>query len=300
MLSTPASRTSAYDQLLTRFAPGLFVLLWSTGFIGAKFGLPYAGPLHFLAIRFVLVIALLLPLAWLSGATWPRSWREAGRIAWAGLLVHAIYLGGVFASIHVGLSAGLVALIVGLQPLLVNLLGPRVLGERTSARQWIGLFLGFAGVVLVVSGKLQAESLPPAGLILSLFALAGITAGTLYQKRHCSDMDLRTGTIVQYLASFIALAPLAWWLEPQPVVWHPRFVFALVWLTLVLSIGAIFLLFWLIRHGAATRVSSLFYLTPPTTALMAWLMFDEPLSVATVAGMAIAAAGVAIASRVSR
>lgn len=278
-----------------RVAPGVFVLLWSTGFIGAKLGLPDAEPLTFLLLRFAIVCTLLLVLALVLRRPWPTDRRQALHIAVAGVLLHGAYLGGVFSAIHRGMPAGPVALIVGMQPLLTALLGGRLLGERVGPKQWAGLLLGFVGVVLVLSGKLALAGASAAGLALALLALLSITAGTLYQKRFCGQMDLWTGSLLQFAATSLVLLPLALTTETMQVNWSGNFIFALAWLVLVLSLGAITLLHLLIRRGAATRVSTLFYLTPPVTALMAWAMFGEQLDLLALAGMALAAAGVALA-----
>lgn len=275
--------------------PALFVLLWSTGFIGARLGLPHAPPLSFLLTRYLLVIGCLGALALAARAPWPREPRQIGHIAVAGLLIQATYLGGVFSAIHAGMSAGMVALIVGTQPLVTAALAGWWLGERVGARQWTGLAMGMVGVGLVVADKLGASGSVGA-VAAALVALAGITLGTLYQKRFCPHFDLRTGSVVQFAASALVTAPLAA-LETEPIRWHGEFVFALLWLTLVLSLGAISLLNLLIRRGEASRVASLFYLTPPITALMAWALFDERLSALALAGMLLAAGGVALAIR---
>ena len=276
-------------------APGIFVLLWSTGFIGAKLGLPDAEPLTFLELRFAIVCTLLLGLSLALRRPWPTTVRQTLHIAMAGIFLHGGYLGGVFGAIHQGMPAGLVALIVGMQPLLTALLGNRLLGERVGRRQWIGLLLGFIGVVLVLSGKLALAGLSQAGMALTLLALLSITCGTLYQKRFCGQMDLWTGSLVQFAATGLAFLPLVLTFETMHIHWSGSFLFALGWLVLVLSLGAISLLHLLIRHGAATRVSALFYLTPPSTALLAWLVFRERLDAPALAGMALAAFGVALA-----
>ena len=276
--------------------PGLFVLLWSTGFIGAKFGLPYAEPLTFLALRFVLVASLLGLAALLAGAPWPRGGRRIGHLVVAGLLVHATYLGGVFASIHQGLPAAVSALIVGLQPLLTAALAGPLLGERVGPRQWAGLFLGLGGIVLVVLTKVEIGAATPVAVGLSVLALFGITGGTVYQKRFCADMDLRTGNAIQFAASALVAGAGALLLETREVSWTAEFVFALGWLVFVLSLGAITLLLVLIRAGAASRVASYFYLVPPVTAVEAWLLFDERLAPLALAGMVLVAIGVALAA----
>ena len=278
-------------------APALFVLLWSSGFIGAKFGLPYAEPLTFLLIRFLLLVALLLPVALWMRAPWPESPQVAAHIALAGLLIHAGYLGGVFGAIYLGVPAGIVALIAGLQPIIAAVAAGPLLGEKVTVRQWSGLVLGFAGVVMVISDKATLQWGNMAGTALAFFALACFTAGTLYQKRFCSHFDLRSGGVIQYGASALALAPLAYFTETMQVVWSNPFIFALAWLTLVLSLGAISLLFLMIRHGEAARVASLFYLTPPVTAVIAYFAFGEKLGWAALAGMTLSAVGVALVVR---
>lgn len=279
------------------FAPALFVLLWSTGFIGAKLGVPYAEPFTFLCLRFTLVLVLMVPLAIVLRARWPRTRREGAHIAVAGSLMQAGYLGGCFAAVYHGMPAGVVALIVGLQPIVTAFAAAPVLGERVSAAQWLGLVLGFGGVVLVMWEKLALQELNAASVVSSLVALASITAGTIYQKRYCPSFDLRSGSVIQFAAALLVLLPLAIATESMDVRWSGEFVFALAWLALVLSIGAISLLFHLIEHGEATRVSSLFYLTPATTAAMAWAIFGETLNALALAGMAIGIAGVALVVR---
>ena len=274
--------------------PVLFVLLWSTGFIGAKLGLPYAEPFTFLGVRMAIATALLLLFSWLTRAPWPSSWQETAHQAMAGLLVHATYLGGVFTAIGLGLPAGVTALIVGIQPLLTAALAGWVLGERVSARQWLGLVLGLAGVGLVVSDKMGVGTATRAGLFSSLLALVGITVGTLYQKRFCAGMDLRSGGVIQYAATGLVLLGLALIFESMQIQWTGEFMFALGWLVLVLSVGAVGLLYTLIRHGAAARIASLFYLTPPFTAVFAYFLFGETLSPLAVLGMAVTVIGVVL------
>ena len=287
------------QSYLLALAPGLFVLLWSTGFIGAKLGLPYAEPLSFLLIRFACVIGLLGLLALVLRRPWPHRPTQWLHIAVAGALLHGGYLSGVFLAIHTGMAAGVVALIVGIQPLLTAFLSASMVGERVSGRQWMGLVLGFGGVTLVVWDKLGFGGLSGAGFAFSTLALVSITLGTLYQKRYCADLDLWSGSVIQFVAAALVLLPFALAFETMRVAWSGQFVFALGWLIFVLSLGAISLLHLLIRRGAATRVSALFYLVPPTTALLAFFIFGERLGLAAVAGMAIAAVGVAIALRPS-
>ncbi|MBS1218627.1 MAG: protein of unknown function transrane [Proteobacteria bacterium] len=277
--------------------PALFVLLWSTGFIGARLGLPHAEPLTFLTLRYVGVLALMLPLALALHARWPATLEGARHIATAGVLIQGGYLGGVFSAVHAGMSAGVVALIVGMQPLLTAAAAGRLLGERVALLQWCGLALGLAGVALVVWQKMSLDGMAMHSLALALLALASITLGMLYQKRYCPSFDPRTGSVIQFAAALVVTLPLALTLETGEVRWTGEFLIALGWLVLVLSAGATTLLFRLIERGAATRVTSLFYLTPAVTAMMAWLMFDETLSVVAIIGMLIAVAGVALVNR---
>jgi drug/metabolite transporter (DMT)-like permease len=284
----------------TIWIPALFVLLWSTGFIGARLGLPYAGPLTFLSLRYALAAGLLVIIALIMRAPWPRRPTDVAHYAVAGLLVHGVYLGGVFIGISLGVEAGLSALIVSLQPLLVAALAGLLLGERVSGRQWLGLALGFTGVALILFHKLGRGLSDALGGLACVAALLGITVGTLYQKRYCTGMDLRTGTAIQFAAAGLATAPLALLFEPAHVVWSGEFVFALLWLVLVLSLGAVSLLYVLIRRGAAASVSSLFFLVPPCTALIAWPLFGERLGPAALLGMALTLAGVMLAARSAR
>lgn len=284
--------------LLAAAMPLLFVVLWSTGFIGGKLGLPYAEPLTFLSVRYALVLALMLPLVWLTRAPWPGDARQVVHIGVSGLLVHGLYLGGVFSAIGAGLPAGITALVVGMQPLLTALGAGWLLGERVVGRQWLGLALGFGGVALVVIGQSGAAGFDaPLGtmLIPALLALAGITAGTLYQKRFCPSFDLRTGAVIQFIPTLVVTVLAARATESMVIDWTGEFVFALGWLVIVLSLGAISLLNLLIRSGGAVNVASLFYLTPPTTAVMAWLLFDERLAPLALGGMVVAVAGVWLA-----
>jgi len=281
---------------MQKIYPLLFVFLWSTGFIGAKYGLPYATPLAFLLARYLCVIALMGALVVAGRAPWPKERRQWLHIAVSGLLVHALYLGGVFVAIKHGLPAGVTALVVGMQPLLTALGAGWLLGEKVVPRQWAGLALGFVGVALVVSGKIGEAALGPM-LLPALAALFGITAGTLYQKRFCARFDLRTGSLIQFIPSALVTAAAIALFEDAHIEWHGQFVFALAWLVLVLSLGAISLLNLLIRSGSAVNVASLFYLTPPTTALIAWAAFGETLSAPALAGLVLAVSGVYLVAR---
>ena len=282
---------------MQRFYPFLFVFLWSTGFIGAKYGLPYAEPLSFLLTRYGLVIALMTMIALATRAPWPQDPTQWLHIGVSGVLVHAVYLGGVFVAIKHGLPAGVTALVVGMQPLLTALGAGWLLGEKVSGRQWGGLALGFVGVGLVVSGKFgEGAALGPM-LVPALVALLGITAGTLYQKRFCAQFDLRTGSVIQFVPTAIVTAMAVALFEEFRIEWTPDFIFALGWLVLVLSLGAISLLNLLIRGGSAVNVASLFYLTPLSTALIAWLIFGEKLTLTATFGMLLAVSGVYLVAR---
>jgi drug/metabolite transporter (DMT)-like permease len=290
-------------------APAVFVLLWSTGFVGAKYGLPYAPPFTFLGLRLVTAAALLAvgALALPAGRATVRATRRGqyGHAAVAGLLLHAGYLGGVFYAISVGVPAGVSAVVVSLQPVLTALLATRLLGERPALRQWLGLLLGVAGVALVVAPDLVGGagghgtgSVPVRGLVACLVALASTTAGTLYQKRHGDEVPLLWGTAVQYAAASAVLLVVALGTErlatARTVTWTGDFVAALAWLVLALSIGAVLLLLLLLRRGTASGVASLFYLVPPATAVEALLLFGERLAPLSLAGLAVTVVGVAL------
>lgn len=284
--------------MLVRVAPLLFVFLWSTGFIGAKFGLPHAEPLSFLLIRYLLVIGLMTTLALATRAPWPQDPRQWLHIGVSGLLVHATYLGGVFVAISHGLPAGITSLLVGLQPILTAVGAGWLLRESVSRRQWIGLWLGLSGTALVVGADLAIDRplSEMAPMLLPAFAaLLGITAGTLYQKRFCPHFDLRSGAVIQFLPTAIATGIAVAVFESMAIDWTGEFIFALAWLVGVLSLGAISLLNLMIRQGSAVRVASLFFLTPPTTAVIAFLIFGERLSLLAIVGMAIAVIGVRMA-----
>jgi len=282
-----------------KLVPGLFVLLWSTGFIGAKLGLPFAEPMTFLALRFAMVGVIMALIAVFSRAVWPRGWRMIGHVALVGVLMQAIYLGGVFVGIAHGVPAGLSSLIVGLQPLLTAALAGLVLGEQVRRVQWFGLALGCVGVALVVgapllgaAGALSGERLYALGFTGA--ALVAITLGTLYQKKFCTGVDLRAAVAIQNLAGAATLLPFALLFETMHITWNASFVIALAWLCLVLSIGAAILLLLLVRHGAASKVASLFYLVPPVTTVIAFMVFGETLTPLAATGMACAVAGVAV------
>ncbi len=278
-----------------RFAPALFVILWSSGFISIRLGVPHAEPFSYLAWRYALASLLLFAVFLAVRAPWPASPRLAAHSAVAGLLVHGAYLSGCFCAVRLGMPTAMVALIAGLQPVLTAVTSGPLLGERLSAVQWTGIALGFLGVALVVSSKWTGPgALTGAAIAWGVVALLGVTFGTLYQKRYCGDVPLLASGVIQYVTSGIPTVILAYWLESFTIDWTPAFIFALGWHVVVLSVGAIGLLFTLIRHGEASRVASLFFLTPPTTAVMAYLLFDDRLAPLALAGLAASAVGVAL------
>ena len=287
--------------------PWLFVPIWSTGFIVARFGMPHAPPLTFLSLRFALSVVCFALWVGISKALWPRSRAQFLHLAVVGVLMHAGYLGGVWAAVKAGIGAGTVALLVGLQPVLTALWisgfgasGKLAAGVNVSARlgtlQWAGLVMGFGGLVLVVWRKLGAGELNAFNLGLALFALLSITAGSLYQKRFVQACDVRTASLIQLLAALVICAPLAL-LEAEAVVWHPQLIGALAWSVLGLTLGGSSLLYLLLQRGAATQVASLMFLVPPTTALLAWLIFGETLSALMLLGMLLTVVGVACVIR---
>jgi drug/metabolite transporter (DMT)-like permease len=275
---------------LRQLIPVTFVLIWSSGFIIARYGMPHAEPMTFLFMRFVGVLAIMVPVVLLIRPVWP-SRSQTLHIGLAGVLLHAGYLGGVWAAVKLGMSAGLVALIVGLQPILTACVSA-ALSERITARQWAGLAVGLAGVTLVVIAKLSLANISWANVSLATLGLLSITAGTVYQKRFCPTFDLRAGSVIQFSVSALACLPFMFLIETRQIDWHPELIGALIWAIFGLSILAISLLFLMIREGAATQISSLLYLTPPTTAAMAWMLFDEPVTIGTIAGTLLTVWGV--------
>ena len=280
--------------------PWVFVLIWSTGFVVARFGMPHSPPFSFLAIRYSLSVLCFGVWIALSKAAWPRGRGQWRHLAVTGVLMHAGYLGGVWSAVKLGLGAGTVALLVGLQPVLTALWLTARAGDdkqqHVSAQQWWGLLLGLAGLTLVVWRKLGAGEVSAGNLALALLALLSITAGTLYQKAHVEPCDVRTASVVQLLAALAVSLPIAL-LEPEAVQWHPAFIGAMAWSVLALTLGGSSLLYLLIQRGAATQVTSLLYLVPPCTAVMAWLIFGESLTAAMMLGMAMTAVGVALVVR---
>jgi drug/metabolite transporter (DMT)-like permease len=279
------------DTLALRAAPALFVFLWSTGFIGAKYGLPYAEPLTFLALRMAIVVVIFGCIVILTRPRWPDA-NEVGHSVVAGALVHVLYLGGVFTAISQGVPAGISALIPGLQPILTSTIANRWLGERVTTLQWLGLILGLIGVALVLHDRTITGAGSTLGWIATFVSLIGITLGTLYQKRHCGRIDWRAGNFIQYIAAAILFALGVWLFETRVIHWTADFIFALAWLVVVMSLGAVGLMYWLIRRSAATSMASLFYLVPAVTSLMAYAMFGERLDALSIAGMVVCAVAV--------
>ena len=276
---------------LARFAPVLFVALWSTGFVGAKYGLPYADPFIFLAVRVVIAALILFAIAAILKAPIAIGAAAITRSSLIGFFLHACYLGGVFFSISKGLPAGVAAVVTSLQPVLVSLLAVKVLGEQLKARQVVGLALGLIGVVLVLGPSFDAD-IPISGVIGILVALVGSTTATLLQKKIGAGVPLLAGTAYQYLASGLVLTIAAIATGGTHIQWSGKFILAFVWLIAVLSVGAILLLLWLLNTGSAASVSSLFYLIPPATALEAFFLFGEKVNTQGFLGIGITALGV--------
>ena len=300
-MSVAAPRPAA---TLAGAMPWVFVLIWSTGFVVARFGMPHAPPFSFLAMRFALSLTCFLVWIALAGVEWPRTASQWTHLAVVGMLLHAGYLGGVWAAVKSGIGAGTVALIVGLQPVLTALwitwsgAGPDTAsdGARVTARQWLGLGLGLGGLALVVWHKLGGGEVTPANLAFAVVGLLAITAGTLYQKRFVAACDVRTASAIQLFAALAVTLPLAM-LETEPVVWHPHLIGAMAWSVLVLTLGGSSLLYLLIQRGAATRVTSLMYLVPPCTAVLAWALFGEAFTWSIVMGLLMTVSGVAMVVR---
>jgi drug/metabolite transporter (DMT)-like permease len=283
---------------LSGLVPPVFVLIWSTGFVVARLVAPYAEPLTFLFVRYVLATLVLVAVATLARAPWPgtaRGWRD-GLVA--GMLLHGCYLGAVFWAVKHGLPAGIAALVAGLQPLATGLLVGPILGERVTPRRWLGIGVGFLGAALVVAPKLGvSDGFPPLPLAICCLGMVSITLGTIWQKRTGGAADLRTNAAVQYIGAALVTLPVALFLEEGRLDFVPALWIGLLWAVFGLSIGGIALLLLLIRRGAVAGVAALLYLVPPVSSLMAYALFGETLAPLQILGMMIAAAGVAIASR---
>ncbi len=295
---TAASRADP----LVRAMPAVFVLIWSTGFIVARYGMPHAPPMKFLAVRYLLSVLCFVAWALAVRAAWPRGGRQWAHLGVTGVLMHAGYLGGVWAAVKSGMGAGLAALLVGLQPVLTAL-WVSARGGQVEARQWAGLGLGLLGLLLVVWQKLGLGEVHPVNLMFAGIALLSITAGTLYQKRFVAPCDVRTANLVQLAAALAVTLPLAA-MEAESMRWvlpaggiNTELAGAMAWSVLGLTLGGSSLLYLLIQRGAATSVTSLMYLVPPSTAMMAWALFGEPVTWLIFTGMALTAVGVALVVR---
>jgi drug/metabolite transporter (DMT)-like permease len=284
-----------FEKFAARAAPAIFVLLWSTGFVGTKYVVNNADPLTYLAIRMALVVGLMAVIVAIARPVWPNR-TEIGHSIIAGILVHGFYLGGTAVAISLSIPAGLSALIPGLQPILTSTIANRWLGERVTPLQWTGLLIGLGGVALILHDR-PVTGQAGWGWFASAVSLVSITLGTLYQRRYCNKIDWRSGNLVQYVAVTVFFTVGAFLFEDRVVHWTTEFVLALVWLAVVLSIGSIGLLYWLIRHQAATSVASLFYLVPAVTSVMAYVLFNERLDAVAIAGMVACAAAVFLVNR---
>ncbi len=292
------------ETALLRLMPWVFVLIWSTGFVVARFGMPHAPPFGFLCVRYALSILCFTLWIGVARAPWPRGARQWGHLAVTGALMHAGYLGGVWAAIKQGIGAGTVALLVGLQPVLtaiwIGVVAPA--SGRAPAlglRHWVGLALGLAGLALVVWPKTHVGEVTPANLALGIVALFSMTAGTLYQKHFLAPADVRSASVVQLCAALLVSLPLAWF-ETEPIHWNAPLLGAMAWSVLVLTLGGSSLLYLLIQRGAATRVTSLLYLVPPSTAGLAWFLFGETITLAMLLGMALTVSGVVLVMRTGK
>ena len=287
--------------------PAVFVLIWSTGFIVAKFGLPYAPPLTFLCIRYVLSIGCFLIWIGLAKPKWPSSRQQWLHLGLTGVCMHAGYLGGVWVAIKGGMGSGLAALVVCLQPVLTALWVSWIASgdatqndQKVTSRQWLGLALGLGGLLLVVSRKFgTGHEVTILTLVATVLALLSITAGTLYQKRFVKPTDVRTANVIQLAAALLVTLPLTFF-ESEAITWNHHFVGALAWSVLVLTLGGSSLMYLLIQRGAVTAVTSLFYLVPPATALMAWALFGESITLVTVIGTVLTALGVSLVVRAAK
>jgi drug/metabolite transporter (DMT)-like permease len=286
-------------QAWLRAMPVVFVGIWSTGFIVARYGMPHSPPFSFLLWRYAFSILCFVPWVIWARVTWPVGRAQWGHLAVTGVLMHAGYLGGVWAAVKVGMGSGLSALIVGLQPVLTAIwLSSQ--GGQVSRRQWLGLTLGFVGLAMVVSRKLEGGiEVTPWSLTMAVMALCAITIGTLYQKRFVQPCDVRSANAVQLMAAFVVTLPIAC-LETESVRWTHEMMGALAWSVIGLTLGGSSLFYLLIQRGAAASVTSLMYLVPPTTAVMAWFLFDEPITAVTLAGIAVTALGVSLVVRTPR
>ncbi len=291
------NRETARAEFAYAAMPFIFVFLWSSGYIAAKLALPHAGPLTLVAFRFLATAVILLPVVILWRAPWPASWRDVGHIAVTGILVNCVTLTAGPYAMWLGASTGLTALIQGLQPMLTAVVAGPALGEKISRQQWLGLLLGFAGLIMVLSDKISMTGVPALAIVLAVISLFSMTIATLYQKRFCANIPLRSGAAIQFVAASLISVPIATTFEGLEADWTPELVLGIAWLVFGLSLGALTVFWVLVRRGAAAKVTSLFYLTPPLTAVMGWLAFDERLGVPALIGMVVVTLGVLLATR---
>ncbi|MEM7293600.1 MAG: DMT family transporter [Pseudomonadota bacterium] len=286
------------NRLIVLAIPAVFVFLWSTGFVGAKYAMGDAEPYTFLSLRFFLAFVLLVIIGVFTRSHWPRDWRPYAHLAMVGFLIHGLYLGGVFAAVYHGLPAGISAVIVGLHPLLTAVIAAGWLKETVSRQNVVGLVIAFVGLILVLGGDgLLGADATTYGVILCFGGLLGISLGSLYQKRFCGSFDLVSGTSIQYLAAAALLAIPAFAIETREITWTAQVIGAMVWLLIALSVVAVLLLMYMIRHGEANRVASLFFLVPALTPLETWILFDEALSALAICGIILCMLGVYLARR---
>lgn len=288
--------------LILPAAPVLFVLLWSTGWLAARYAAPYADPLTFLALRFAIAFVCAAAIAAATGAAWPKDRRGLIHAILSGVFLHAIYLGSIWWAIAQGLPAGVSGLIAAVQPILTALLAPVIVGERISARQWAGIALGTAGMVLVLlprlTGLSAAELAPVLGpILINIVGMVSVTLGTFYQKRFIPTGDLRTLNALQYVGAFLVILPAAMLLEDMRIAWNLTVVLTMAWSVVAISLGAIGLWLLLIRHGAVSRAAALIYLMPPLVAVEAWFLFGETMNLVQIAGVLVTVIGVALAVR---
>ena len=277
--------------------PLIFVTLYGSGFVGAKLGLPYASPLTFLAWRFACSCILLFAIAILMRSPWPHKLKDIGHIMIAGIFMQATFSAGVFEAIHLGISPAVSALIIALQPILVALGAGPILGETVFLRQWLGLLLGLVGVALVVSQNMSFSHAHVVGIMMAIIGLLGLTAGNLYQKRFCSSMNIFTGGVIQSIAAFTVVLIGATAFESMTIIWSGQFLFALTWMTVVVSIGAVSLLYVLIRQGDVSQVASIFYLVPVSTALLSFIIYQQTIDDVGILGMIITALGIILVNK---
>jgi drug/metabolite transporter (DMT)-like permease len=273
----------------------IFIVIWSSGFIVSRFGMPYSEPMTYLSLRFIGVMFLMLPIILWKKIPWP-PFSDIKHIAIAGAMIQIGYLGAVWLSVKAGMPAGLSSLIVGLQPILTAIIG-YFLAERLTSKQWLGMFLGFFGVILVLLAKINTSGVTLHNVLLNIFALFSITFGTIYQKRNCHYFDLRIGSFIQFSTSLFFSSIYAFLFETREIIWSTEMIGSLLWAIFVISIGGMSLLFLLIRRGESTKVASLIYFTPATTAFLAWIFFKEPLTPMIVMGTMVTTFGVLLVNR---